>query len=158
MSRCYNLRRIKSQCSYTARELKDLLSINIATIRRWVKQGLRPIDQGVPQLFLGSHVIAFLRSRTVQAAPLEAGEFYCLSCKSPRLPRHRIVSLIPRSPTTVDFAGPCGACGTGMFRRVRLSEILAKLGECTVASKDDQMTMSGREDSPPMLSHEEMAA
>jgi hypothetical protein len=152
VSRRYNLRRLKTDCSYTASELGELLRVNIGTVRRWVADGLQAIDERRPQLFRGDHVASFLQARAKARVPLQVGEFYCFRCKAPRSPQNRAVWLLPRSFTTADLMGRCSICATVMFRRVRRSEAAAKLGACILAFGDDQITIKRAGNVPQMPS------
>ncbi len=142
MTRRHNLRLIKQHECYTASELAAVLKVNVGTVRRWSMEGLRPIERRRPFLFLGKHVADFLRARKPPPIKLAPGELLCVRCNAARLPCNLTVHLIPRGPTTVDFAGRCGTCDCGMLRRSRISEIKQNLGPCRVASGDDQTTIS----------------
>ena len=136
------LRRLKQHQCYTAPELAALLKVNLGTVRRWSMEGLRPIERRRPFLFLGKHVADFLRGRRPPPIKLAPGELLCVRCNAARFPGNFTVRLIPRGPTTVDFAGLCGTCGCGMLRRSRISEIEQNLGPSRVACGDDQTTIS----------------
>lgn len=142
MSRSYNLARIRKNHSYTRAELTELLGVNVGTISRWCKEGLRPIDRHRPYLFFGAHVVAFLRGRANPHFALAPGELLCVSCRVGRPTQDGLVWLEPRSPTTVNFVGFCEESGHKMFRRVRIAQIAERLGPAKVASEDAIATMS----------------
>ena len=158
MSRRHNLRRLKRHQAYTAGDLAKVLKINIGTVRHWCKEGLLPIDQRRPYLFMGEHVSTWLAARMKPHRSLAPGELLCLCCKTGRLPRNRELSLIPRSPTTMDFHGLCEVCERPLFRRVRIAEIPEKLGPCRLAYEDGQATVKSVADSLQTGSFVELSA
>lgn len=141
MTRRHNLRRLRRNWPYKSVELAKTLSVNIGTIRRWTKEGLAPIERRRPFLFLGSDVGDFLAKKVKKHEPLKPGELLCVRCNGARLPEALMVQLVPRSATTVDFSGACERCGLTMYRRVRVSEIIQKLGPCSIASQDEKVTV-----------------
>lgn len=138
----YDLRLIHGHLSYSAAEVSNLLSININTVRKWVAQGLKPIDERHPQLFHGTVLTQFLRARLKPHEPLGPGEFFCVCCKGSRLPLDGQIRLVPRSPTTVDFVANCVVCQRRLFRRVRLAEVLEKIGEAQLILDDGTSPVS----------------
>ena len=119
-----------------------MFEVNIRTVRKWIADGLTPIDRHVPHLFLGSRVAAFLSARNKPYEPLAPGEFFCVGCKGKRLPTHNQLGLIARSATTADFTADCSECGRRLFRRVRLSEVREKLGPARLTHQDESTTIS----------------
>lgn len=158
MSRRHDLRRLKKHQAYTAPELAAVLRVNIATVRRWSMEGLRPIERRRPFLFLGEQVATWLAARVKPHRSLAPGELLCVRCNAPRLPRNYTLTLIPRSATTMDFHGHCEVCGLASFRRVRIAEIDLKRGPCRIAREDDAATVRRAGDSPQTASFEELSA
>lgn len=148
MSRRHDLRLLKKHANYTASELAKVLKVNILTIRRWCKLGLKPIDQKRPYLFIGGHVAEFLAARHKPRQPLMPGEIYCVACRQPRVPAGGLVNLQPISDTTANFIGTCPTSGHRIRRRVRIDEIAFKLGNCQVADEDDATTLVGNGEPP----------
>ena len=142
MSRRHNLRRLRNHQAYTAPELAEVLKINLGTVRRWCMEGLEPIERRRPFLFRGDQVAGWLAARVKPHRSLADGELLCVRCNAARLPRDRELTLIPRSPTTMDFHGFCGVCGLASFRRVRIADIDQKRGPCRIAYGDDEATVS----------------
>ena len=156
MSRRYNPRWVKGHETYTAPELARAGRVTVPTVRLWKKQGLKPIDERRPHLFLGQTVRDFWRSREAPRVRLEPGEFYCVACKAKRLPNDLLVATEPYSATSINFIGTCPVCGRGMRRGVCTSEIAEKLGPCRIAHEDDSSTMVRSGDAPQLLLFEEM--
>jgi len=157
MSRRHNLRRISLRSCYSAAELADTLDVNMGTIRRWCAEGLQPIERRRPFLFLGADVAAFLSTRHKPRQPLEAGEIYCVACRTPRQPLEGRVILEQRG-SGVNFVGICPVSGHAIRRRVRVSEIGAKLGTCHIAREDDATTMKGDGQPHRMSAYDETAS
>jgi hypothetical protein len=143
VTRRYNLRLFHADYAYTAEELMAVARVRRPTVCRWKREGLQTIDDRRPQLFLGSDIRAFLAARAKPRQPLAPGELYCTPCKRSRFPLGKVVQLVPRAPTNVDFHGICPVCRRPMFRRVRTAEIGAKLGPCRIADEDVEATISG---------------
>jgi hypothetical protein len=53
-------RRIKINFPYLIHEIAKACDVTRGTVRRWRKEGLRPIEDRKPYMFLGSEVRAFL--------------------------------------------------------------------------------------------------
>lgn len=66
--------RVKLAVCYEVAEVAALLGVHRNTVRQWIKQGLRPIDDKRPQLLRGSEVRRFLGARKQsQADQMRAG-------------------------------------------------------------------------------------
>jgi hypothetical protein len=158
MTRRHNPLRIKPDCSYTAAEIAAALGVSLHTIWRWVLKGLRPFDRRKPQLFHGRDIQAFIRKVNKPREPLRPGEFYCVCCKSKRLPARSEIWLTLRSKTTADYTAECSGCGRRVFRRVRLSDVHLKLGSARLINEDDSAHISKDGDAPYMSVFRELVA
>jgi hypothetical protein len=118
------VRLIRSNRSYTTRELADQLLVTPTTVLRWQKQGLEPIDREAHKfLFLGRTAKAFLRNTLRrQKHPLKPNEFYCPRCRCPRLPKPQSLRMeatgkkMGRHNELVLRRGTCIQCGSQMVR------------------------------------------
>ena len=159
MSRRHDLRRLHAHSTYSAKELAEVLQVNISTIRGgWRPRGLEPIDGSIPHLFLGEHVKAFLAARAVPRQPCGPGRLYCVACRSPQVPEGNVVVLEPMAETTVNFIGVCPVSRHRMRRRVRIANISRDLGHCRIAREDEVITISGSGASPQTRLSEELTA
>src|SRR5262245_34376578 len=61
--RTYNTRLIKRDYAYFISELADLFRLHPNAIRRWIKAGLRTVDDRRPVLVHGGDLIDFLDAR-----------------------------------------------------------------------------------------------
>jgi len=128
MSRLYNLRRIRTNISYSFAEIARLHKVSPTTVWKWTKQGLETIDDHVPKLVHGSVLKAFLAGRKKPRQPLLVGQIYCVACRLPREPAGQVAAFQPRALTNGDLIGRCPDCGRLMHRRVRTDQLAAVLG------------------------------
>jgi hypothetical protein len=136
MTKRYDPRRAKAHLTYTAGELCIVFGVGIGSIRKWHKDGLAPIDRARPFLYAGSEVASFLAARNKPREPMSPGHIYCVACKAPVFPADGVVDIVARTPTSKDIRGSCPTCGRRIFRRVRISELAAKLGNLRVRNED----------------------
>ncbi len=114
----YNVRLIRRDLSYSIKEIAELFALHPNAVRRWLKEGLRPIDGGKPQLVHGSDLIIFLTNRQSQRKRhCQPGEMFCCRCRAPRLPRSGTVTIAPVNRHAM-IRGVCELCGTKMNRGV----------------------------------------
>lgn len=153
MTRRHNPLRVKLDATYTAREIAERFAVDVRTVRKWISNGLRPIDRHVPHLFYGRHVRTFIQNLNKPYEPLGPGEFFCVVCKAKREPALGAVWLTPRSDTTADYTAHCSACSRKIHRRVRLSEIHLHLGSAHLIHEDERTHVSRACDCPrtPLL-------
>lgn len=124
MSKSYNPRRAKRHRSYTVAELAAVFDITRAAVRAWIKAGLPAIRTSGPLLILGSEAQAFLVQRqSVRRRVCTPGTIYCLKCREPRAPEPDSVVLVLLKVTGGNLRGRCGACGSGINRRVTLAKL-----------------------------------
>ena len=78
----YNIRLIKARRSYSITEMASLLGVDRKTCQRWIKEGLKPIEEGTnPLLFMGESLKRFLKEKKKKRkCKLEKDEFFCMKC------------------------------------------------------------------------------
>jgi hypothetical protein len=109
--RSYNVRLIK-RLSYTIREIADLFGIHPQAVRRWIKAGLRTIDDSRPFLVHGSDLIDFLSERqSSRKQKCDPNQFFCCGCRAPREARDNRVNIHIRNAKQLNIAGRCAECG-----------------------------------------------
>jgi hypothetical protein len=83
MKRKYNVRLITSRRSYTPEDVAQLFGINKKTVFRWLKEGLRPLEENTkPFLIMGEELSHFLtEQKKKQRLSLKKDEFFCLKCR-----------------------------------------------------------------------------
>ena len=118
--------------TYSIVELSEALDVHYHTVRKWVRMGLRPIDDGLKMYFRGEDVRAFLialRKRT--KSPCPPGTIYCLPCRAPKAPAQGLVEYRALSPRRGLLVGICPSCdrlmhrSTGPAQVPRLIELFA---------------------------------
>jgi len=125
-------RRIRIRCTYSVPEVAALLEVHLHTVRRWLKNGLVPIDGQNPTLIHGAELRRYLDAR-VRGRKQKCGptEMYCLSCRAPRSPILGSVHIDDLNEKTVRIVGACCTCGGKICRAgsaSRLPEYTASFG------------------------------
>lgn len=127
MPRRPDIRRIKIHRTYTVEDLARLTGCHKGTVRRWIADGLQPVDQHRPLIVSGHEAKRFLsQRRAARKRPCAPGEFYCFGCREPRKPADGMVDCRSVGGTSVNLQALCPACATVMHKRVssdRLSAI-----------------------------------
>jgi hypothetical protein len=128
-----NPRTIKLHRTYSIEEAARVLSVHKNSVRGWRKQGLAPIDNSRPVLFLGCDLRAFLEQRRAsRKRPCRPGTLYCFRCREPRAPALGMLDWIPINAHTGDLTALCAVCGTQMHRRARHDVLAALMPDLTV--------------------------
>jgi hypothetical protein len=140
-----NQRRTKIHRPYTVEQLAATLKVHKNTIRRWAKDGLRPIDDRRPSMFRGAEVAAFLCARR-QAAKRRCGpgEIYCLPCRMPKSPAGLIADLHVTCPTVGWLVAICPTCSRMLYRRVNPTRIDLVRGDLEIAIRQGQARIADR--------------
>jgi RNase P subunit RPR2 len=148
MTRRHDVRRVKSHLCYSVAETAALFNVREATVRKWVREGLTPIDDRKPYLFSGMSLAAFVAARNKPRQPLEPGQVYCVACKGPVVPAGKEVIFEVRSETAGDLVGTCGQCQHRVFRRVRRTQVQEKAGSLVVRYEDGTTPVSADREPP----------
>ncbi|PKK83705.1 MAG: hypothetical protein CVT49_07405 [candidate division Zixibacteria bacterium HGW-Zixibacteria-1] len=144
--RKHNPNLIKGRRSYTFAEIAQVFGVHVRTVQIWRKHGLKIIDEtSKPYLVSGEDVRDFLRVKySKRKQELQPGEFFCVSCRSPRrsLPQNvRIISTgrkLGSCYKQVIIKGVCSVCGRNLTvfssdrKWLKLSKIITKLTECKI--------------------------
>lgn len=124
MAKSYNPRRAKLHRSYTVAEVAALFSVTRAAVRAWIKGGLPTIKTTGPLLILGAELQDFLKRRqAIRKRVCPPGSIYCLKCREPRAPVPGSLVLVRLKAASGNIRGRCGACGSGLNRRVTLTKL-----------------------------------
>lgn len=120
-----NPRLAKIHRNYSVDEIATLFDVHRNTVRAWLKDGLPTIDQQRPLLVLGHELVAFLQARRAQKRrPCTVREIYCMRCHVPREPAQQQVRYQPLTASSGNLVGRCPCCGTGLYRRVSLANLV----------------------------------
>ena len=115
---------IKLHWTYDVSELAACCGVHKNTVRQWRREGLTPIDERKPTLFVGAAVREFLKRRNAKRKqPCGPGQLYCLRCRQPRPPAMAMAEYVPITQSSGNVRAICGVCETLMHRRVALSAI-----------------------------------
>jgi transposase-like protein len=122
--RTYNTRLIRRDYGYFISEIADLFDVHRNALRRWIKIGLRTVDDHRPVLVYGSDLIEFLDVRqTNRKQKCAADEFYCCRCRRPQHARFNHVEIQIRNETRLNLSAICDPCGTRMNRAGSVAKI-----------------------------------
>lgn len=128
-----NPRAIKLHRTYSFEEAARVLGVHKNSVRGWRKQGLAPIDDSRPVLFLGDDLRAFLEQRSEsRKRPCRPGTLYCFRCREPRVPALGMVDWTPISAHTGNLTALCSVCETEMHRRARQDALATVMPNLTV--------------------------
>jgi plasmid maintenance system antidote protein VapI len=134
-----NPRQVKIHRPYTVEELAAALGVHKHTVRRWIRQGLCPIDSGRPTVLRGHVVRAFLDGRRAKAKrPCAPGEIYCFKCRAPKTPAGKVADLEITQSSVGRLVAICETCGTMLYRRVNPTKIDADWGNLEIAIRQRQ--------------------
>jgi len=132
-----NYRLVKQNRTYSIEEVAARFGSNHNTVRHWLKDGLRTIDDHRPQLVQGGDLAQFLKERRAKNKhPCAPGQIYCLRCRIPCTPAGNAVAYRPLTADRGDLVGMCGVCGSGLFRRVSMAKLKASAGDLVVSFTD----------------------
>jgi len=118
-----NIYKIRSNRTYSTKDLASLLDVHVRTVQTWIPKGLKVLNTGSSPLYLkGEDVKEFLYKRNQnKKCKLKKSEMYCVSCKAPRVPDTNL--RVEPNPTGITYAdgnkliilkGVCPICGSTM--------------------------------------------
>jgi hypothetical protein len=122
--RHHNHRLVKIHRSYTVEETAKLFDIHKNTVRRWIKEGLAPVDDRRPLLILGHDLAAFLQARRAKnKQTCKPGELYCVRCRAPKTPAGNMAEYSPITEKYGNLIAICPDCNAMMNRHVSMARI-----------------------------------
>ncbi|MHB8913441.1 MAG: helix-turn-helix domain-containing protein [Minisyncoccota bacterium] len=107
---------ISKHMSYTIRELVAILGVNEKTVLRWISNGLPTVEGGKKPIYImGGDLHEFLKTKDAKKkVRLSRNEFYCLTCKAPRLAQRGSTKILyDRKVAT------CRVCSGKMSRTIK---------------------------------------
>ncbi len=115
--RTYNTRRIRLTVSYSVQDVAELFGIHKNAVLRWIKDGLKIIDQRKPYLVYGRVLADFINVRQIERKQVcGKDEFYCCKCRRPRKALPRSVQVEKRNQHRIKISGICAICHSRIFR------------------------------------------
>ena len=128
-SRRHNPRLAKSLRSYTIADVATLYGVHRNTVRNWLADGLKAIDDKRPILINGGELNRHHAAKRASAkGHCGPGEIYCLACRAPRVPAGRMADYLPGLGGVGTVSAICPDCENVMTQRVnarRLSDLRA---------------------------------
>lgn len=122
--RSYNTRLIKEDYSYFVEEVADLFSVDVATVRRWMREdGLKRLPETRPHLIHSTDLKAFHEKRQAERErPCDPNQVYCFRCQLPRTPQIGSGTCTEQPNKSVRFKAKCSECGCILHRCVSAVE------------------------------------
>src|SRR6516162_8930552 len=128
-----NPRLAKIHRSYSVEEISRLFAVHKNTVRNWLRQGLKPIDDQRPTLVRGEELSRFLadrRARRKQACG--PGRIYCLPCRAPKVPAGKMAECVATGHTTWTLQGICPDCDRMIYRKVNPQKLDGVRGDLEI--------------------------
>jgi excisionase family DNA binding protein len=118
------LNRIKTGISYDVAEVAKLLGVHRYTVRQWLREGLKTIDDRRPLLIHGAALKAFLADRQrARKHVCGHGEFFCFKCRAPRTPYGAMADCAEHTAKVVRLTAICAVCEMKMYRTLRRTDL-----------------------------------
>lgn len=126
-----NLNKITSRRSYNLTEIASLLGKDRKTYARWVKKGLKVIEEGAsPILVKGSDLKDFIKNmREKRKIHLKEDEFLCMKCHKARKAKAGSESIVKTGKKIgkddqeqLKKTGICEVCGTEINRYLKVCQ------------------------------------
>jgi hypothetical protein len=144
MARRFLTKAIKANKAYRVDELADAAGVTVPTVRNWIAAGLQLVDKKRPAMIMGFHAIDYRKTCKANASrPLGLGEFFCLRCKTQRMPLGAMADYVPSSATGGRLKAICEVCECQCNRNISardLAEICKVLDVVTRAIGDPKRT------------------
>ena len=103
--------------------LPALIGAHKQTVGRWIAAGLPTTDAKRPLLVRGVDFHTFMKARQPIKQKCQAGEFYCLACRSPKRPAGDMADYTPRTALRGSLSGICPDCGRMIYRATTLAKL-----------------------------------
>lgn len=122
--RRYPANRIKQTSSYDPGEIAKLFGVHRNTVRHWLKDGLKAIDDRRPILVHGAALKAFISERQeAKRQKCAPDEFFCFRCRAPRKLWGNVADFSWHTDKIAKLSGLCCVCETTMHRSVRRADL-----------------------------------
>ena len=128
-----NPRLAKIHRNYSVEEISHLFGAHKNTVRTWLRQGLKPIDDQRPTVVRGDELRRFLTERRARMKQTcGPGRLYCLPCRAPKVPAGKIADCIQNGATTGVLQGICPNCDRMIYRRVNPQKLGTVRGDLDI--------------------------
>lgn len=123
MAKRFKTHLIRTNQSYDVFEVSQLLSCSEQTVRGWIKTGLPALDSKKPILILGYALKEYLNQKQSATKKTGAGEFYCMSCRSPQKAFGLMADYIPQNDKSGRLEALCETCGNTCMRFTSIEKL-----------------------------------
>jgi len=124
VSKRFRTQRIKTNKMYAVEELADAACVSVPTVRCWLKDGMKRVDDERPTMIMGFQALEYLKGRKDMAKrPMALGQFYCLRCKAPRAPLGGMADYLPQSTTGGRLMALCIVCESSCNRNISATNL-----------------------------------
>jgi hypothetical protein len=135
-----NPRLAKIHRNYSVEEISRLFAVDKNTVRAWLRQGLKPIDDQRPTVIRGEELRRFLADRRTRTKQLcGPGRIYCLPCQAVKLPAGKMADCVLTGTLLGTLQGICPDCNRMIFRKVNPQKLEAVRGDLDIT-----VTQAGR--------------
>ena len=108
---------------YSVHEVALLVGRSEHTVHKFIKNGLKTIDNKQPFLIRGLDLKEFLKAHNDKnRRPTEFAEMYCLKCRECRVPLHKEIWFLKSSNSIPHAAGKCPVCGSTMCKPYKIAD------------------------------------
>ncbi|ANT60967.1 hypothetical protein AYJ57_11700 [Salipiger sp. CCB-MM3] len=130
MSRSYRNIRLHEAMVYSVADSQSVFGVHRNTISNWVRDGLKPSDDSLPQLFRGVELKRFHAERAARTRRnLRLGEFKCVACGNAIFPELTTLALTRQEGRATHAHATCCDCGAVLLKLLGATEC-DKVQEC----------------------------
>ncbi|MGH1397655.1 MAG: helix-turn-helix domain-containing protein [Alphaproteobacteria bacterium] len=120
--RLYPHNRIRYWDVYGIDDVCAVFNMHPQTVRKWIKNGLKTIDNGKPSLIYGNDLIVFLKKKnTKNKCETAFHELFCLKCQDAR-PIYQNKIAVTQKTQILNVCGVCRTCKAKMYQSYKLND------------------------------------
>ena len=139
MARRFKVRSVKANQAYRVDELAEAACVSVATVRRWIKDGMACVDSNRPTIIMGFQALDFLAASKAKAKrPSKSNEFYCFRCHANRAAMGAMADYEPTSENGGRLKALCEVCECQCYRAIGASDLHAIRDFLEVAIRDSR--------------------
>ena len=124
--RLYPHRHVKYWYAYDVDDICALFAefgLHAQTVRKWVRNGLKTVDNGKPALIYGNDLIEFLKEQNLKhKCKTDFNEMFCMKCQD-ACPIFQRKVTIKQKARTLSISGHCRECRTVMFKSYKMNDL-----------------------------------
>jgi site-specific recombinase XerC len=144
MSRLYDPKTTRRHWVYNRERVCQLFDVCDSTITNWIKLGLRPVDNGRPQIFAGLELRRFITSmRWKNGRPPENGRVFCHFCSGFKPLIKETLQTSAPAPACIEVTGKCIDCHSVLQMRIAAQDLPEIMNASTNTPKDSSDVSDG---------------